>query len=375
MNSAKYANLPDIDTAPDVYETEDVHAAEQGNKGGGSDDERERPRKHGEPGNWEELDSSSLIAMDAASLRFRKAEQRRERLRTTYEDDDEPTKLTLSNRLQALQIELGALETEIADPTNPQVSKEKDPGELIRGLVDVRGRLERIRKGKEGRGRLVGVVLKDHGVKETQDEDADIDEKDASEKQPSFGLVEMDERVGQLEKLVGSSTTALDELSPLPPPLVPLITRLNAQLTLLTQPRHIDSISRRLKLLLSDLDRTAAHSHRRQGSQSTAVGATTAEQLVPLLNRLGSSLPQIPHVLVRLRTLSALHGAAGEFETTLKGLEEGQREVKDRLAELEGAVEGVLKGLEENRGVVKGNVESLEGRMNRLFKRLDEIQA
>ncbi len=193
-----------------------------------------------------------------------------ERLRTTYEDDDEPAKLTLSHRLQALQIELGALEAEMADPTNPQVSKEKDPGELIRGIVDVRDRLEHMRKGKEGRGRLVGVVLEDHGSKEIQDKDTDIDEKDGSEKRPSLGLVEMDERVGQLEKLVGSSTTALDELSPLPPPLVPLITRLNAQLTLLTQPRHIDSISRRLKLLLSDLDRTAAHSHRRQGSQPNA---------------------------------------------------------------------------------------------------------
>ncbi|KAK0241926.1 Dynamitin-domain-containing protein [Armillaria nabsnona] len=375
MNSAKYANLPDIDTAPDVYETEDVSPLEQGNKGDGSDEERERPRKHGEVGNGEELDSSSLIAMDAASLRFRKAEQRRERLRTTYEDDDEPAKLTLSHRLQALQIELGALEAEMADPTNPQVSKEKDPGELIRGIVDVRDRLEHMRKGKEGRGRLVGVVLEDHGSKEIQDKDTDIDEKDGSEKRPSLGLVEMDERVGQLEKLVGSSTTTLDELSPLPPPLVPLITRLNAQLTLLTQPRHIDSISRRLKLLLSDLDRTAAHSHRRQGSQPNAAATTTAEQLVPLLNRLGSSLPQIPHVLARLRTLSGLHAAASEFDATLKGLEEEQRQIKESLAELEGAVEGVEKSLEENRGVVKGNVEGLEDRMNKLFKRLDEIQA
>lgn len=298
-----------------------------------------------------------------------------ERLRTTYEDDDEPAKLTLSHRLQALQIELGALEAEMADPTNPQVSKEKDPGELIRGIVDVRDRLEHMRKGKEGRGRLVGVVLEDHGSKEIQDKDTDIDEKDGSEKRPSLGLVEMDERVGQLEKLVGSSTTALDELSPLPPPLVPLITRLNAQLTLLTQPRHIDSISRRLKLLLSDLDRTAAHSHRRQGSQPNAAATTTAEQLVPLLNRLGSSLPQIPHVLARLRTLSGLHAAASEFDATLKGLEEEQRQIKESLAELEGAVEGVEKSLEENRGVVKGNVEGLEDRMSKLFKRLDEIQA
>src|SRR5258705_379943 len=103
----------------------------------------------------------------------------------------------------------------------------------------------------------------------------------------------------------------LSQLSPLPPPLLPLLTRLNTQMTVLTQPRHIDAISRRLKLLLSDLERAhqqqqqplqphgqSSGSQRKQSAgQSTAPPVPTAtgsysatsqvlaEQLGPLVTR------------------------------------------------------------------------------------------
>lgn len=287
-----------------------------------------------------------------------------------------------------------------------------DPGELIRGLVDVRGRLEKISRGKEGRGRLVSVVMGDGDVDVREDEKRTFDDgqknkegKIKSEKKDApdiRSIVEMDRRVGELEKLVGSSSTTLDEVSlfvvsvtstsytfltldvyqssPLSPPLLPLITRLNTQLTLLTQPRHIDSISRRLKLLLTDLDRVSTSqqhtSHRRQNSQPNTAPPTNAivhEQLLPLLTRLGPSLPQIPHILTRLRTLSALHTSAAEFHDTLEGLEEEQRKMREALEELDGAVKTVESSLVENQGLVKGNVSGLEERVEGLLRRLDEL--
>jgi nuclear migration protein JNM1 len=97
-----------------------------------------------------------------------------------------------------------------------------DPGELIRGLVDVRGRLEKISKGKEGRGRLVNVVLGNEEVEHREDgrkvdgvqKDGEGKRKDHEKgKAPDVrSVVEMDRRVGELEKLVGSSSTALDEV-------------------------------------------------------------------------------------------------------------------------------------------------------------------
>lgn len=153
-----------------------------------------------------------------------------------------------------------------------------------------------------------------------------------------------------------------------------MISRLNSQLTILTQPRHIDSISRRLKLLLSDLDRVSASQHRDHKRHPATVPASQiADQILPLLTRLGPSLPHIPHILTRLRTLSALHASAGEFQSTLEGLEEEQRKMHEALMELDGAVSTVEKSLDENRGLVRGNVSGLEGRVDALLRRLEEL--
>jgi nuclear migration protein JNM1 len=129
--------------------------------------------------------------------------------------------------LRALQSELAALETELADPSNPLLQKEReenhvDPGELIRGLVDVRGRLDKIRRGKEGRGRLVevvtGTVVDGMSENEPGSERRELGESRRPGKERKDALsdvasiAEMDRRVGELEKLVGSSGVALDEV-------------------------------------------------------------------------------------------------------------------------------------------------------------------
>jgi hypothetical protein len=74
--------------------------------------------------------------------------------------------------------------------------------------------LDKIRKGKEGRGRLVGAVLgEDLAKTEAEEGSASKKEKeDHSGKSEIQNIVEMDRRVGELEKLVGSSSTTLDEV-------------------------------------------------------------------------------------------------------------------------------------------------------------------
>ena len=126
---------------------------------------------------------------------------------------------------------MDSLEAELSDPTNPLLQNDSqddgahiDPGELMRGLVDVRGRLEKVKKGKEGRERLVGVVLgrseKDGGGKD-QDESHGKEVKvaetkgkpeDAKEEEEMTVLADLDRRIGELEDLVGSSSVALDEV-------------------------------------------------------------------------------------------------------------------------------------------------------------------
>lgn len=160
-----------------------------------------------------------------------------------------------------------------------------------------------------------------------------------------------------------------------------MLTKLNTQLTLLTQPRHLDAISRRLKLLISDLDRLSANQHaqgnRRQQQLQTQTQSTASsplqEQLLPLLARLAPHLPHLPHMLTRMRTLSTLHAAAADFQGTLGTLEEEQVRVRGRLDVLTKAVEGVEKSLEDNANIMKGNVSGLEERIDLLLKRLDAL--
>ena len=139
----------------------------------------------------------------------------------------------LSQRLRLLQAEVAALEIELSDPTNPLLRQEKeasnaDPGELIRGMVDVKRRIERIKREREGRGKLVSVVLGDTTDMEDDDvvkvtaedneegKNEDVKKPEAAQpksREPQArDIAEMDRRVGELEKLVGSSNAALDEV-------------------------------------------------------------------------------------------------------------------------------------------------------------------
>jgi nuclear migration protein JNM1 len=130
--------------------------------------------------------------------------------------------VSLSQRLRTLQHELVSLESELADPANPLIQKEReeehlDPGELIRGLVDVRTRLDKIKKGKEGRARLVNVVLDGDIIPKEMSatKDPPMESKillDTAAKSEIQVMVEIDQRVGELERIVGSSSTALDEV-------------------------------------------------------------------------------------------------------------------------------------------------------------------
>ncbi|KAF8348113.1 Dynamitin-domain-containing protein [Amanita rubescens] len=382
MNN-KYADLPDIDTAPDIYETEDVFPTTQNTKGDSSDDEagsrtgqHARNSRHGDGAGREELDTASLMRADEASKHFRKAERKqRGRSRMVYVYPPSRSSrlvllrdlMPLSKRLYTLQKELAALEQELADPSNPLLQKEReenvDPGELIKGLVDVRGKIEKIRKDKQGRGKLIGAVM--------DDESSEVKETDCGAKEDKTTMktfVDIDRRVGELERIIGSSSTALDEMAPMPYPLLPLMSRLNSQLMLLTQPRHVDSISRRLKLLLTDLDRLSlSQHHRRHSSQTPATPSLIQEQLLPILSRLNPTLPQIPHILTRLRTLSALHGAAGDFQSTLEGLEKEGAETRGALRDLQDALTKVEESMTENKTLIKQNrIDDLAHRLHSL---------
>ena len=147
-------------------------------------------------------------------------------------------------------------------------------------------------------------------------------------------------------------------------------------MTILSQPRHIDAISRRLKLLLSDLERVSAaqaKAHQRNGSTAPPIHSVQ-DQLLPIITRLTPLLPHIPHILARLRSLSTLHTSAAEFQSNLAALEEEQIKLRSTLQQLDNAVRTVEESLNANRIVVKENVAGLESRVTSLLSRLEDLR-
>ncbi|SRR5258708_3959096 len=172
---------------------------------------------------------------------------------------------------------------------------------------------------------------------------------------------------------------SVSQSSPLPQPLLPHITRLSNVLTLLTQPRHVDSVSRRLKLLQTDLERYSNSNAKRQSTPAGQTAGSSASQpgtgstgnssndLAIVLSRLSPALPTIPHLLTRLRTLSTLHASASGFASSLATLEEEQKRTQASLEDLEAAITGLEKSF-------LVNVERVEGNLKGLSERLEAVQ-
>ncbi|CEH17848.1 Putative dynamitin [Ceraceosorus bombacis] len=189
----------------------------------------------------------------------------------------------------------------------------------------------------------------------------------------SSELAALESRLHELEQLVGVG--ALLESSESPPhPLLPTLSRVEHLVTLLAHPRHLDSISRRIKVLVSELER-AQEARRKLGfSASISNSGLSLDQrkrldsLFPVMERIDGLLPLIPAILSRLQTLQDLHSSAGTFAKDLDGLRESQNALGAGETDLRTLLSGVRDSLESNGMRVQGNLQSVA-------QRLDDLQA
>jgi hypothetical protein len=133
--------------------------------------------------------------------------------------DVSPSK-TPAQRLRALQAELAALEAEVAaSPEQAEESEEENAQDLLRGLVNVRERIEQVHLARKGRGAILVKTVDEEPPLAEKDDQAEIKgehETGESSKEVQPGgvrdLADIDRRVGTLEELVGSASAALDEV-------------------------------------------------------------------------------------------------------------------------------------------------------------------
>ncbi|KAK0555206.1 hypothetical protein OC845_000343 [Tilletia horrida] len=225
-------------------------------------------------------------------------------------------------------------------------------------------------------------------------------------------LVQLESRLVNLENQVGVRPALVDESKAPARPLMPTIQRLEHQLTLFTQPRHLDAISRRVKVLVAELER--AHEARAKlaalppappagtpsgaaqfqqpeagtdgASKTAGTGSADASALLSspdqlarlrslflLQTRLEPLLPLAPHLLSRLQSLSSLHASASQFSSSLDRLVEADTKLGERAREVEELCKGLEKSMQEDSSRVQGNFETVQARLEALASRLDAL--
>lgn len=206
-------------------------------------------------------------------------------------------------------------------------------------------------------------------------------------KEKLTSLSELSSQLSTLESLLGP-TLPLDGTSP----LLSTIAKLETQLSLLTQPRHLDTLARRIKLLVSDLDRL--HETRRQLGDTrplrlalNGINVVTSDNELPddvsnrltslfeVLPRIQALLPLAPAVLLRLKSLSSLHSSASDFSTDLEALTGRTRRLTELAEGLHEVLGRVEEGLNKNQIVVEGNFEALKQRCEKVAQGVKALES
>lgn len=169
----------------------------------------------------------------------------------------------------------------------------------------------------------------------------------------------------------------------IPVSLTDSLDRLGNLLNVLTQPRHLDGISRRVKMLLNDMERAGASARRNAGAGSAADKAApvamsqadqeTLQSLCALLPRLDPLLPTIPPLVTRLRSLSGLHAEALDIAADLRELQAHKANASDEERELNAVVDGVQRGLSDAAVGIHNNWEALQKRIQDVESRVQAL--
>ncbi|MBW0493616.1 hypothetical protein O181_033331 [Austropuccinia psidii MF-1] len=509
---SKYAFLPDIDTAPDVYETPDLPSVLVSERDDDSDNELVLTSSHSQnlkpPTNLDidhqTLDQSSArkkfasapaldgIDVDFSSSLLRKPSRPSTRYpprppRQSFEtseysilprgyaiDHSNPLDQTETplERLRRLRFEIDELEEELeqqssngqstapssdpvvdpSDPSNPKSSlvkgKEKaepTPAELLMELQHIRDQLGKLStsaqssqtpstipsnlREREAYAKALLQKLTQNSQTSSKSKSTEKPQTTIDKTLNSSTPAKLDARLSAIENLLGSSSllqaTSNGDIN-LPPPLLVTIGKLEHQLSLLTQPRHLDTISRRVKVIVTDLERV--HEARRkltdhrplsialasgitvltqnQHPSSQAASNTTPalntslnslpgvissadssqtnlppdalhklERLYNLLPRIDPLLPLVPHLLSRLRSLAQLHNDSNQFRERLNISTHELTELNQRSKQLIELLNQAAKNFESNEKTIKENLGVVESRIEKVLESIDKLKS
>ncbi|OAA45539.1 Dynamitin subunit 2 [Metarhizium rileyi] len=417
----KYAALPDLDSAPDIYETpeltDDNSTVPTTNRAQSDDEFYDVDEIEDTDGisrtrlRIEEARSRFLPAIvDANRVDFSdrvdgkrksyKASSRRQRVLQdgTYElgdlsdDDDEG----LERRLARLKREVEEAKKEYAKrkaaatvDEAEDVASDGSLDTLSQVLDDIAKPLGFEASRAMGKARFTPTSSKPEELATGDGPTYTVTYAPTYEQSHTLAkAADFDRRLCMLEKTLGISVSSLFEAGAngLPRAIMPTLDSMEKQISALAQAStsNLDAITRRVRTLASEQDklndsREKAKALRdelgKQGQSPTGELEQEAKvnALYGILPSIESLTPMLPALLDRLRSLRAIHADAATASQTLERIETQQAEMTKELRQWKDGLEKMENAVAESDVTVKGNVKVMEGWVKDLEERMTKL--
>ncbi|KAH6675502.1 Dynamitin-domain-containing protein [Halenospora varia] len=428
----KYAALPDLDSAPDIYETpeltDDNSTAPTGRAHSQSttssykdfdEDEDDAPgisrmrlhpdeaRSHFEPA---QIDARDVDFSDRVTAKRKsyKASSRRQKTREDgtqeYGDfSDEEDGESLERKLARLKREI----EEVKEQFGRRQAEKKESGEKGKDLEpDVTAlskMLDTISASQGGTVESVsakfakdlGTGIKANGPPHTSQgtrEPATYTVTYAPTYQQSHALAkaaDFDGRLALLEKALGLDPITLGS-NGTPKAVLPTLETLQRQVSLISEstPSSLDSISRRVRTLTQEAERleetrkaakAAQDALRAAGGDIASEDGEDTEQMSKIhalygtLPTIENLAPLLPSLLDRLRSLRAIHADAATASDSLDAVEKKQVEMAGDIKKWREGLEKVEEALKQSETTMGGNMKVVEGWVKDLEQKMEKL--
>ncbi|XP_065196289.1 dynactin subunit 2-like [Sycon ciliatum] len=177
---------------------------------------------------------------------------------------------------------------------------------------------------------------------------------------------ELEQRLAQLEKLLGkdsrSLTTITSGVAGANGDLLSAMSVLQSKMALL-EPGYAEAVNGRLATLLHNLKQLQQSKSAEDEAKKTKVA-----ELYDMVNRWDSVAVAVPDLLSRLKSLKLLHEQATHFGNTLRDVDIGQQQINGRLESQSKVLSDLKESLRVNMESIQTNCQNLESRIQRLME-------
>ncbi|KAI1333460.1 Dynamitin-domain-containing protein [Xylariaceae sp. FL0016] len=415
----KYADLPDLDSAPDIYETPEL-----------TDDTSTVPTTAGRTQSDDEYDDDEEEALGISRSRLR-VDQARSRFLPTQVDAQnvdfsdrlqrERRSYRTSSRRQRI-LEDGTTVIDDASDDEVEESLETKIARLQREIIEAKGEYDqRKAEGKDitpEAGSQLSTMNETLGSMSVQPEGRTMTRIQApagplpqdTESSEAFSgatytvsfaptyeqshalakAADFDHRLALLEKAIGITSSSMSELEAdgLPRAIMPTLDTLQKQIMALSEASttSLDGISRRVRTLTQEADQLEKSRKAAKAAQENLASsggppteADDAEQ-VTKINALYGTLPTIesltpllPSLLDRLRSLRAIHVDAAVAHETLERIETQQTEMASDIKEWREGLHKIQATISDGEASIVGNKKMIEGLVNDLEAKMAKL--